>query len=138
MIFFYLVTIELFLEYLTLGLLETVVAVDAVELNTLLEENCELFHLKIWRRSKFTIKWKWFTNLFLISTITFLLQTKNMNSNGPCEMFIKSVGYDIQAGMWLRNKYEIISMVQDAPITINKRRNRKNLWEDNKLLKSFC
>lgn len=47
MIFFYLVTIELFLEYLTLALLETVVAVDAVELNTLLEENCELFHLKI-------------------------------------------------------------------------------------------
>ena len=60
-------------------------------------------------------------------TKTFLLHTKNMKSRGPCETFIRSVGYDTHDEIKSFRAKETISITHEAPITINKRRKRKNL-----------
>lgn len=50
-----------------------------------------------------------------------------MNSKGPCETFMKSVGYETQDGNTSEKANETISKIHEAPITRNKRRKRKNL-----------
>ena len=66
-------------------------------------------------------------HFFFKSSHTFLLHTKMMNMNRPVRMLMMSVGIQIQSAVTPPAAKEMISIVQETPIKMNKLKITRNL-----------